>query len=929
MEKDFVRFRSRGRVRYMMFLFALFGTQLAVQAVLAAGDPIMRAVYASQAATVAVGFTLHAVLVARPKPQSLGDEVVIAHRFERITVFVLTMVTVITAALATHDARVRCASGAFGNAGLRCFYNGFNRVVIITVIASALARPRLSHIVALALAAVVAFIVGAAFQLGYTPTDYAVIAVILVICSGATCLEAHADEFLKRRNFMDHVKLIRAEEGMAAMARHAKVILSSAMPPELLNDDMTLAATTHRSDCATVGISDLYDFAQWSCRLLVHEVMGILDVLLTVCDVGATEQGVVRAMTYGDSCVVCAGLVSECDDHPAKVLAFEEWYIRVAARVTEDRSTEFSVRTSVCTGPVVGAVTGSASARYVLAGPAFDGAAAGLLRCEPPTARASPGPTVTDLRTTVAAAAPVFTAAAPDDAPRLPAQSPPVEPMAFAEEASDADSDAPQFSWYLLSFGSADHQQAMAEFSEYCEDAVGPTLAALPALVFAAFLGGLLIEYGSTDERRHHAVLPLVGVAVASILSGVVAALRWKHAPVPVGVLYSMTMFSLALGMVSIFLADCVLAAPRTMLIYLLAVPALFLRMPWLAQTAVQFVTVVVPSLLWVVQQYGMASGVYVMILVPLIVFFTMRYYSAKALCEQFVAARLTEHAVVDAFDRSTEHNKLLAGVLPPHAIRRDGLLVTTVKELRDDAMEQWASLSTLQVAMRGIDSAAPHALPSVCTVWSDVQTCVAKTGLGLLEIVQATGDTFLVAGPFYRGDDGQTASDLRQVETARRVVAVARTLSEVLVGRCVFKGIAATGTAFGALLGASQLSFRLFGIVVRESNALLAAAPDVDRTVAFASSSFRQQHQNFVAPRMPSGITGHMSVAALLSLRGLPSAATESADVETTSPELPLRATVVFGATSQWRVRGVGVAAVSAIRLDVKEYSSQDAERR
>jgi class 3 adenylate cyclase len=701
---------------------------------------------------------------------------------------------------------------------------------------------------------------------------------------------------------------------MAAMASHAKAILREAMPPELLNDDMTLAATTHRSDCATVGISDIYDFAQWSCGLLVPEVIAVLDALLRLADLGAAESGVVRAMTYGDSYVVCAGLVSTCEEHAAKVLAFERWYMHTVFRFAVERDSDFDVRTSVCTGAVVGTVTGSASVRYVLAGPALDGAAAGLLRSAAPTIRGFAVPTVVDLGPGAHAAAlpfPSEAAAAPGGVarpePRL--QVAQAEPMQFSNAAEGTLSDAPQFSCCLLSFDDVDAQYTMAVFNKACEEAVGPTLAALPALVFAAFVAALLLEFSSADERRHPMPLPLAGVAVASILSAVVAAMRWKRAAVPLGALYGIISFSVTLGMVSLVVADSAVAAPRTMLIYLLAVPALFLRMPWLAQTAVQFTTVVVPCTAWVLLQFGIASGVYLMLFVALAAFFTVRYISAKGLCEQFVGATLTEQAVLIALARSVEHDKLLAGVLPPHAIRRAGMLVTTAPELGANAMEEWSSLSTLQVAMRGITDDAGQALPAVCTVWPDVQRCVAETGQGLLEMVQATGDTFLIAGPFNRAECDVSEGDARQVDAARRVVAVVRALCEVLAGRCVFKGVAASGTASGALLGASLLSFRLFGPAVRESNALLAAVPDVSRPVAFAATSFRQQHQNFVAPAMPSGMSHHMSVAALLRPAG------SSDDLEAAGPSPPAGSTV-FRDASQWRVRGVGVAAVSAIVL-------------
>jgi hypothetical protein len=109
-------------------------------------------------------------------------------------------------------------------------------------------------------------------------------------------------------------------------------------------------------------------------------------------------------------------------------------------------------------------------------------------------------------------------------------------------------------------------------------------------------------------------------------------------------------------------------------------------------------------------------------------------------------------------------------------------------------------------------------------------------------------------------------------------------------------------------------MTFRFFGPAVRESNAILAAAPAATLApLAFASASFRQQHGNFgVAarpPRRDPAASFEMSLAV----------AAESTHHDThaaVSSE-----TANFGVASNWRIRGVGVTRVSTIKVVIDRH--------
>jgi hypothetical protein len=131
--------------------------------------------------------------------------------------------------------------------------------------------------------------------------------------------------------------------------------------------------------------------------------------------------------------------------------------------------------------------------------------------------------------------------------------------------------------------------------------------------------------------------------------------------------------------------------------------------------------------------------------------------------------------------------------------------------------------------------------------------------------------------------------------------------------GRCGFTAVATAGCAVSTLLGASLLSFRLFGGAVRESNALLAAAPrpldDKHRCVAFAADSFCRQERNFEREGSHDVVDASMSQTVLPLTRHEPVPSNE-VDVVSVIED------TAFGKAALWRVRGVGSAAVRRVRL-------------
>jgi hypothetical protein len=114
-------------------------------------------------------------------------------------------------------------------------------------------------------------------------------------------------------------------------------------------------------------------------------------------------------------------------------------------------------------------------------------------------------------------------------------------------------------------------------------------------------------------------------------------------------------------------------------------------------------------------------------------------------------------------------------------------------------------------------------------------------------------------------------------------------------------------GSAFGALLGAAMLNYRLLGMTVRETTSLLEAAPRSTAPAAFATESFRRQFCNFGAGvwREDSKML-NAAMSNALPDRPQPRDGVSSVWSEETE---------TFGVPLLWRVRGVGAMPVSVVK--------------
>jgi hypothetical protein len=341
-----------------------------------------------------------------------------------------------------------------------------------------------------------------------------------------------------------------------------------------------------------------------------------------------------------------------------------------------------------------------------------------------------------------------------------------------------------------------------------------------------------------------------------------------------------------------------------------LGAPTLFGRLSWLGQAATQGVCALAPAfaveILVARHHHAGTPGRWVLLFDMIVIFLWTRYYSVRVACQQYVGGLDAAAAVQASANGAAACDAMLRGLLPAHVpisavlggARSAG---THRRAAMDHVRRSWDGLSMLQVQCGGYRHDHTAVLAAL---WAEVAPAIERVGGGLLQMVEAAGDVFLVAGPF-----NTSPTDAMQRLAATNSVALMRALRTLLEEHCAFTAVATAGSAFGALLGSSGLTFRLFGAAVRESNALLAAAPAAAGPAAFAAESFRRQHANFgVSARPAKNAAAGMSAALLLSRTHRAAADTAIYDV--------MAETGDFRAALRWRMSGVGVVIVSSVKL-------------
>jgi hypothetical protein len=914
-EADFVRFRSAGRrpvIIATLFVVAAYYGAIALPARVV---PLLVA-----AAAALVGAILEVVFMAACRTANSGavaaaaavveHEARAALRMELISAVSVAVTFFVIAAAMTPITRARCGDIPTED----CVYSrGLTTGLGVWTV---LIAPRAWLLLPVNTLTVLIYAVEISVNgLFASPLDTVVNVIVGVAYMIAFNVAAVVLEVRARRHFTDTALMLRADAATVRQGEATRALLASVLPAALLDTVGGDDAVVYRTDAATVCVVDIYDFAQWSTWHLEVDVVHILHLVTAAYDrVVAHTAGVERMMTYGDRYIACAGLLGACDGSPMRAMLECAHLLCRAGQATTNMlaRASFAQRIALGGGALAGSVVGRVAMRFVVSGPALDDALEGLAACSPNGVIVMPS-----VRREVVAAAPDSTGA-----PNQTAAAPAPAVTRCVTEVSDSVVDPYEVAFPWMTFRDEAVQQRMNVAAG--NGTVANT--ALPAIVAVGVLVVVVIEIAAENQRERHATQPaaLALVAVSLVLSWLHVAIVASGTALPIALNATLGFAALASLGYGLLLLDCFAADPNIALVIVAGVRH-FAGVPWLLQGLMIVAGVIVP--LWMrrwdvtlehqdtVGSFAQIGLIFIVVPVCVLLF---KQQEAKAALASFAAAENVRACLATSTALAAAWDSLLGGVLPPHVVplvsRGGGGGVVGGQQPRH--LRPWSGLTVLQMAMcvPG-DGTVGGKVAAMAVAWGAICGGVHGTG-GVLEMLQATGDSFLVGGPF-RTD---AADEGIRVAAARIAVQLLGDLCALLRGTATFTAVVTAGGAYGALLGASLLTFRLFGAAVRESDAMLNAAPRVlgaPVNAAFASEAFRRQERNFAV--RPADVAAD----AALSTARMPTASPD--DSVSTAPEPASRGPgrAEFGEPQLWRVKGLGAALVSVINIPGEaEYS-------
>jgi class 3 adenylate cyclase len=692
----------------------------------------------------------------------------------------------------------------------------------------------------------------------------------------------------------------QARQQVNAFAEMTRAILRSALPEQLLDTALLPGAgsVAHSSRRAACVVASVHSFAQWSTGALLGDVVDALDALLTGFDRGiVAHPEVVRAMAYGDSYVAVCGLVTQAQECPLScAMLFASFQQECGADVASRAAHPFQLRVGVACGYLVGGLVGEATKRYIVTGEALQLASAAMTSC---------------------AAGAIAVAEHDEELAHSVSYEWPDAAVATAsidDDAAPCDERSYALSKRWLAF---EDPQTQALFNAA---AAKPTTATKTAAAAVLLLFTLLLVIALTEHFMGllaDNALTIALLAVAAVLAAVQLAHRQLRLDWPLAATAPLLFCALATALIALALSTSRWVSLQPAFGGL-AFCDLLPRASWRVMVVLLSVAVVAPlvamrTTAWVAPPGDgpvsiVAQVVAAVVCVVLVVL--QRRVLALAACVRFVCAADADAAVERAMLAADHQAAILSGLLPPHALQ---FVATQAAEQGGPVFtEECEQLNVLQLAFAMRGCGAGERLPpaaafaSVAEVWRVVHGAVQAADAGLLELVQATGDTFLIAGPFV------DTSDQALHAAAHAIVKLLRDLNQRRKLPGAFTAVATAGAAHGSLLGTSSLAFGIFGAVMRESTALLDAAPRLPQlsnrcaqpNIAFASAAFRRQH----AATAVTTFTGRVRRTRIAAVR------TQAPRQRTTQPVArPAHGTAGAGAGAATTVATAAAAAVAA----------------
>jgi class 3 adenylate cyclase len=166
--------------------------------------------------------------------------------------------------------------------------------------------------------------------------------------------------------FSAFLQVHRAEALLAKEYEYSEGLLT-AMMPKAIADQLKLDKHKTIADAyesVTILFADLVGFTAKSSHRSPEEVIAFLNELFTKFDQLATEHGVEKIKTLGDSYMAAAGMPHLQPDHAQRMAHFAIDMIEAARVFSENMEEDFNLRVGFHTGPAVAGVIGTEKPFY-------------------------------------------------------------------------------------------------------------------------------------------------------------------------------------------------------------------------------------------------------------------------------------------------------------------------------------------------------------------------------------------------------------------------------------------------------------------------------------------------------------------------------------------------------------------------------------
>jgi len=163
--------------------------------------------------------------------------------------------------------------------------------------------------------------------------------------------------FSQRRDFLQRRVIDEQRQIQETLRKQSEKLLLNILPASVADRLQRGEEIADMYDQASILFADVVNFTPFSSQLVLHDLVAVLNDVITEFDIMANDHGLERLKTTGDGYMVAAGLPEPRADH-AEALTHLGLEMCEYFRQRTFAGQRLSLRVGISSGPVVAAVIG-------------------------------------------------------------------------------------------------------------------------------------------------------------------------------------------------------------------------------------------------------------------------------------------------------------------------------------------------------------------------------------------------------------------------------------------------------------------------------------------------------------------------------------------------------------------------------------------